>query len=79
MIITLKYFGQLAEILHKQQEEMQIELPLSISALRKIKETEHPSLAKSDYRIAVDQVLVDDDFEINTAAEIAFLPPFAGG
>jgi sulfur-carrier protein len=79
MIITLKYFGFVAETLNKSGEEMQIAAPLRVADLRKMKEAETPALAKSDYRVAVNQVLVNESFEINAPAEIAFLPPFAGG
>jgi sulfur-carrier protein len=79
MKLTLKYFGQIAELMHKSTEELHITAPLKVADLQKLKEMEYPELTKSDYRIAVNQVLADSTFEINTPAEIAFLPPFAGG
>ena len=79
MILTLKYFGMIAETLNKSSEEMQFTAPLRVADLKKMKESECPALAKTDYRIAVNQVLVDTTFEINGPGEIAFLPPFAGG
>ncbi|MBI3133542.1 MAG: MoaD/ThiS family protein [Bacteroidetes bacterium] len=79
MTITFKYFGQIAELLQKADEKLELEGPVLVSELKKMKETEYPALAKTDYRIAVNQVLADTSLEIKTTSEIAFLPPFAGG
>ena len=79
MILTLKYFGLIAEMLRTSEEKLQTEAPLKVSELRAIKEKQCPELAQTDYRVAVNQKLVNADFEIEPASEIAFLPPFAGG
>ena len=38
-----------------------------------------PQLADTTYQVAVDQRLATDDTELESAREIALLPPFAGG
>lgn len=38
-----------------------------------------PDLNKLNYRIAVNQEIIDGSAEIKEGDEVAFLPPFAGG
>jgi len=77
MKITIKYFGQLAEV--TQQEEESIEfLKHSISDLVESLFIKYPDLKNKDFKVAQNQELVSVDAKI-TGEEIALLPPFAGG
>lgn len=77
MNITIKYFGQLAEV--TQQEEESIEFSKhSISDLVESLYIKYPDLKNKDFKVAQNQELVSVDAKI-TGAEIALLPPFAGG
>jgi molybdopterin synthase sulfur carrier subunit len=77
MKITIKYFGQLAEV--TQQEEESIEfLKHSISDLLESLFIKYPDLKNKDFKVAQNQELVSVDAKI-TGEEIALLPPFAGG
>lgn len=79
MKITLKYFGMIAEALAKQEEELTVEQSQTVSDLRNQLEKIYPKLKSIDYRIAVNQNLVDSVYIIKQDSEVALLPPFAGG
>ena len=77
MLITIKYFGQIAEVTQKNEEQIEISEG-SISELLSTLNTKYSDLKNKDFQIAQNQELVDLDSEL-TGAEIALLPPFAGG
>ncbi|SEQ54956.1 molybdopterin synthase subunit MoaD [Hyunsoonleella jejuensis] len=77
MLITIKYFGQIAEVTQKNEEQIEISGG-SISELLSTLITKYSDLKNKDFQIAQNQELVDLDTEL-TGAEIALLPPFAGG
>ena len=80
MRVTLKYFGLLAEITHRNEEQM--ELTADVNTLLELKSAvEHrfPAFQKTAYSIALNQALCNDDLALKDDDEIAFLPPFAGG
>ena len=79
MKITLKYFGMIAEALAKQEEELAVEQSQTVSDLRDQLEKTYPKLKSIDYRIAVNQTLVESNYSIQQDSEVALLPPFAGG
>ncbi|MBK6953647.1 MAG: MoaD/ThiS family protein [Crocinitomicaceae bacterium] len=79
MKITLKYFGMIAESLAKQEEELSMEKSQTVSDLRDQLEKIYPKLKSIDYRIAVNQSLVESNYSIQQDSEVALLPPFAGG
>ncbi len=78
MQLTIKYFGMLAEATSVNEEEVQTEV-CSVSQLVKKLKHQHPKLSDKNFKIAVDQKLVDQNYMIDSKAEIALLPPFAGG
>lgn len=77
MLITIKYFGQIAEVTQKEEEQLEVSEG-SVSMLLSFLNTKYSDLKNKDFQIAQNQVLVDLDSEL-TGAEIALLPPFAGG
>ncbi|WP_298342954.1 MoaD/ThiS family protein [uncultured Algibacter sp.] len=77
MLITIKYFGQIAEVTQKEEEELEVNENL-VSGLLNTLCTKYSDLENKDFQIAQNQELVDLDTEL-TGAEIALLPPFAGG
>lgn len=79
MIIELKYFGRIAEITGLDEESLECELSLSVKALEGKLIRRWSALEKESFKIAVNQQLVNTDFEIKTSCEVAVLPPFAGG
>ncbi|MFM2375635.1 MAG: hypothetical protein RLZZ165_732 [Bacteroidota bacterium] len=79
MKIRLRYFGMIATRLGKTAEEvvyegegMQIDLRAWLLRL-------HPELAEAEWKIAVDQNIVEGPCFIQASSEVVLLPPFAGG
>ncbi len=77
MFITIKYFGQIAEITKQNEESMEFSGRL-VSELLDILYSKYDALKSKDFQVAQNQELVFDNTEI-TGSEIALLPPFAGG
>ncbi len=77
MLITIKYFGQIAEVTQKDEEQIEISEGL-ISELLSTLNTKYSDLKHKDFQIAQNQELVNLETEL-TGDEIALLPPFAGG
>lgn len=77
MLITIKYFGQIAEVTQKDEEQIEIKATL-ISELLELLYSKYDRLKSKDFQVAQNQELVTNEEEI-TGAEIALLPPFAGG
>jgi molybdopterin converting factor subunit 1 len=80
MIIQLKYFGLVADITKKNEEQFHIESEVNSLHLVQSKIEEHyPEIRNTTYSFAVNQSLTKEDIVINEGDEIALLPPFAGG
>jgi len=77
MQINIKYFGQIAEVIQVQEE--QIECSGShISELLAVLYLKYEALKTKDFQVAQNQELVSEHTEL-TGETIALLPPFAGG
>lgn len=80
MMITLKYFGQIAEVTHKKEEVMAWdETTNSITIVQSKLEMLYPELKNTHYSFAVNQTLATAISPVSNQDEIALLPPFAGG
>lgn len=80
MIINTKYFGLIADITNKKEEQVTLdETNTTVAFLKSVMESNYPDLKKTNYSIAVNQAIVSSEFDIKERDEIAFLPPFAGG
>lgn len=77
MMITIKYFGLLAEVTGSNSEDISFS-GTTVSDVKEALFQKYETLRNKDFQIAQNQELVTDDTEI-TANEIALLPPFAGG
>ncbi|WP_136481308.1 MoaD/ThiS family protein [Cognatitamlana onchidii] len=77
MVVTLKYFGQIAEVTQKEEEQIEIKETL-ISELLELLYSKYDGLKSKDFQIAQNHELVTNETAIS-GAEIALLPPFAGG
>ena len=78
MTLMIKYFGMTAEASGKEEEE----LSKHYSSIQELKEDllfKYPGLVKMNFKIAANQTLIDDDYDLIGNEEIALLPPFAGG
>lgn len=77
MHITIKYFGQIAEITKTEEESLEFSGSLTSELLETLY-TKYSALKNKDFQVAQNQELVSLDTKI-TGAEIALLPPFSGG
>ncbi|MFI1743378.1 MoaD/ThiS family protein [Thalassobellus sediminis] len=77
MHITVKYFGQIAEVTQQEEESLEFSGSL-ISELLDLLYSKYSDLKTKDFQIAQNQELVTNETKI-TGQEIALLPPFAGG
>ena len=79
MTITLKYFGQLAEVFETSEETRDLE---NINVTDLIKEISSGyDLDHIPYQIAINQKIIDRNAQVNLndGDTVALLPPFAGG
>jgi len=78
MQLTIKYFGMLAEATSISEEKVQTDVCTVVQLLDKLKQ-QYPKLNDNYFKVAVNQKLVAPNHKITSEAEIALLPPFAGG
>ncbi len=78
MQLTIKYFGMLAEATAITEEQLHTE-SCSVSQLLEKLQHQYPKLSDKDFKVAINQQLVNHNHIITTEAEVALLPPFAGG
>jgi molybdopterin synthase sulfur carrier subunit len=77
MIIKVLFFGVLAEVTQtsiKQYPDIR-----SFGDLRLRIEDDYPEMVHYNYRIAVNNEIINEDPVLNDNDEIAFMPPFTGG
>ncbi|MCB4798106.1 MoaD/ThiS family protein [Neotamlana laminarinivorans] len=77
MQITIKYFGQIVEVTHKTEETLEVSGNQIADVLNTL-QTKYIKLKDLGFQIAQNQELVSLNTKIS-GAEIALLPPFAGG
>jgi molybdopterin converting factor small subunit len=77
MTVRVITFGPLTDLF--AHEQMDITLPASVADIRQEILQNRPELVAFRFRPAIDDVLAADDAVIESAREIALLPPFAGG
>ena len=80
MIITVKYFGLVADITLKKEEQLFFESEAkTLKQLQTKLEAQYPELKNTTYSFAVNQLLSQSNETLKNNDEIALLPPFAGG
>lgn len=80
MIITLKYFGLIADFTKTNEQILQIEKSsFSTDELLKIVQSEYAELNTVNFTIAVNKNITNENIPLNDNDLVAFLPPFAGG
>lgn len=77
MHITIKYFGQIAEITKQREESVEFTGVL-VSDLIEILYSKYNTLKGKKFQVAQNQELVSFKTAVS-GKEIAILPPFAGG
>ena len=82
-MITIKYFASLKSIAEKEEDNLDIERPISIDELSDIISKTAPKMGavirEKKVMISVNQEMASADTIIRDGDEVAFLPPFSGG
>lgn len=77
MELTIKYFGQIAEVTQCQEEQVHFEHG-NLEALVALLYAKYPELSTKQFQVAQNQELSALSHSV-TGSEIALLPPFSGG
>ncbi|MBC7606691.1 MAG: MoaD/ThiS family protein [Burkholderiales bacterium] len=79
-ILTVKYFGILADIAQKNEEQFPLDITdSSLKRLQSKLEICYPEMKNIPYVIAVNQSIVNTKEKLKHNDELALLPPFSGG
>lgn len=82
-MITIKYFASLKAIADKEEEQLEIENPITIDQLSDTISKTTPKMGEiirdKKVMISVNQEMASADTIIHDGDEVAFLPPFSGG
>ena len=79
MSIQVMYYGMLAEITGQASEAWLVNENLTVEKLRTQIWDKYPAMREKKFKIAVNKHISEDSLSIPEQAEIALLPPFAGG
>lgn len=79
MDIKIKYFGLLAEAMHKTETIITLKENCTVEELKNILLSIYPALEGKEFKIAVNKNIVTEKAIILPTDELALLPPFAGG
>lgn len=79
MTIHVLYFGILAELAGQASEGWLIDNQLTVGKFRQLVMDKYPGMREKKFKIAVNKQIGDDFLPITDQAEVALLPPFAGG
>ena len=81
-MITLKYFASLKSIAEKEEDQLDIENPITLDQLSDIISKTTPKMGEmireKKVLISVNQEMASVDTIIHDGDEVAFLPPFSG-
>ena len=77
MQLTIKYFGLLAEVTRRSEEQLEFSGRI-INELLETIYLKYPKLKEKDFQVAQNNEIVSKNIIIKHT-EIALLPPFAGG
>ncbi|PWN71121.1 molybdopterin synthase sulfur carrier subunit [Chryseobacterium phosphatilyticum] len=80
MKLKILAFGIVKDIFGASKKEIETEKSLSVKELKIVLEEEFPDLKKlKSYFVALDEEYAEDDQMVNSAQEIAIIPPVSGG
>jgi molybdopterin synthase sulfur carrier subunit len=79
MMLTIKYFGAVADVTQKQEEQFQFENVNSLEGIQSELKARYPDLQKITYSFAINKSLANENATLKDNDELALLPPFAGG
>jgi len=79
MRLKILYFGQAAEIVGSESNEVSLSDNVSLLDLQRSLFLDFPNLETLNLKWAVNQELINGDLDLKEGDEISVLPPFAGG
>ncbi len=79
MKLKIRYFGMLAEITNMEFECIEVDENIGAFMLKDLLEEKYNQFSKINYKVAVNENIIETDMNLNMDSEIALLPPFAGG
>lgn len=79
MKLTIIYLGRIMELTGVSNEVLEFTAGISVQDLIDQLTITYPHLAFESFQISVNRTLVEFSYRINEAADVALLPPFAGG
>ena len=77
MELKVRYFGQLTELVGKQEEEIQIQSN-RVSDLKQVLFQNYPILKKHSFQIAQNNQIIGEQKKLETTT-VDLFPPFSGG
>ena len=79
MNIRLKYFGMISEITQKEEETLELAAHSNINPLLELLSHKYDRLNKMEYKVAINELIENENIELKENDIVALLPPFAGG
>lgn len=79
MKINLKYFGMVSEITETSEELLNIDNNFSTKDLCLLLNEKYSNLNVVDYRLAINESLINNTIQLTENDTVAILPPFSGG
>jgi molybdopterin converting factor small subunit len=79
MNLKIQFFGMIAELVGKEQLELNAFQGSALDEVEAYLLQEFPDLSKMTYTMSLNRQVVDKGTELTEQSEIALLPPFAGG
>ncbi len=79
MTISVHCFGRVAETVGDSVIDVAVPDACTVAELAGLLADRYPGLADTTFKIAVDRRIADEPEAVPAGAEIAVLPPFAGG
>jgi molybdopterin converting factor small subunit len=77
--VRAQCFGVVAEALQTSTIDLTVDSDCTVEAFTEELVTRYPRLADTTFQVAVNRSLAESDTIIPEGAELAVLPPFAGG
>jgi len=80
MTLTIKYFGAIADVTDKKEEQFQLESAHhDLESVKHELELQYPGIKNIPYSVALNKSIALPEAVIHEHDELALLPPFAGG
>jgi sulfur-carrier protein len=77
--VSILYFGMIAEAVGQPVEIWTTPESLTVGELKEQLLSKYPMLRGRKFQMAINQQVIDESMPIPPQAEVALLPPFAGG